>query len=71
MKRNHAEEWRLNQQFEMFDSILKETHGGDYEGMIDWVFSNHCINQFPTKFHHDTFISDFNKWQLDRKISSE
>ena len=55
----------------MFDEMLRETHGGDLEGMIEWVFSKECVTQFPSKLIHDTFISDFNKWQLNRGLSFE
>tara|TARA_R100000805_G_C3626435_1_gene138395 strand:+ start:7254 stop:7418 length:165 start_codon:yes stop_codon:yes gene_type:complete len=54
----------------MFDTMLTN-YGGDIEGMMQWIFSKHCIEQFPTKYDHDMLITDFNKWSRNRGILEE
>tara|TARA_Y100000592_G_scaffold50078_1_gene79326 strand:+ start:18065 stop:18274 length:210 start_codon:yes stop_codon:yes gene_type:complete len=67
---NTSEGFRLNQQYKMFDTMLTN-YGGDIEGMMQWIFSKHCIEQFPTKYDHDMLITDFNKWSRNRGILEE
>lgn len=62
---------RRSYQYKTFDRLLEKTHGGDYIGMHEWVMSDHCKNQFKTKFNHDQFVTDFVNWSRNRGISYE
>tara|TARA_R100000353_G_scaffold6021_3_gene8211 strand:+ start:6335 stop:6565 length:231 start_codon:yes stop_codon:yes gene_type:complete len=62
---------RLNIQYEMFDEMFSKEHGGDYDDFITWIHSKDCSEQFPSKYDHDVFISDFNKWSKNRGLLGE
>ena len=55
--------------YDMFDKMLRKTHGGDLEEMYEWVFSKECESQWATKRIHDNFITDFHNWMRNRQIS--
>ncbi len=62
---------RRAMQYKTFDKLLEKTHGGDYMGMHEWIMSEHCSEQFSTKFKHDQFITDFVNWSRNRGITYE
>lgn len=55
--------------YDMFDKMLRKTHGGDLEEMYMWIFSKHCIEQFEAKATHDQYVTDFHRWMKNRQIS--
>ena len=67
MKQREYEGLRLKKQYQMLDKMLMD-HGGDFEDMMNWIFSNDCSKQFPTKYDHDILLTDFNKWSRNRGI---
>lgn len=62
-------EWnRRSQNYKTFDKLLQDTHGGDLEDMYGWVLTK-VKKQFKTQYEYDQFLTDFNNWMLNRKIS--
>tara|TARA_R100000734_G_C3316552_1_gene109114 strand:+ start:1669 stop:1881 length:213 start_codon:yes stop_codon:yes gene_type:complete len=70
MRQREYEGLRLKKQYQMLDKMLMD-HGGDFEDMMNWIFSNDCSSQFPTKYDHDVLLTDFNKWSRNRGILEE
>ncbi len=55
----------------MFDKMISESYGGEYDAMYAFIFSKDCSKQFPEKYLHDCLISDFIKWSRNRGVLSE
>ncbi len=72
MKENKpGEGYRLHLQYKMFDKMISESYGGEYDAMYAFIFSKDCSKQFPEKYLHDCLISDFIKWSRNRGVLSE
>ena len=66
-----AEGYRLNQNYAEFDRFIKEEFGGSLEDMTEWVFSVEARDSFKSKWLHDAFVTDFNRWMRNRGILNE
>ena len=66
-KQEQLENYRRKANFESFDTMLREVHGGDITDMHSWLFDQ--SKQFETKESFNEIKSDFNLWMLNRGIS--